>query len=313
MTKPGILIFFTVMLFSICGSQSYAGQKEKKVKTVRPVTIPVTVSLDTHRSGEEFVAVDLSVLEDGESQQILNIRGSANNPLSLTILIQDNLVASISNEIKTIADFIRRLPKGTRVMVGYMQSGTLQVRQKFTTDLERAAKALRIPLSQAGMAPYTPFDQTIDALRRFESLPLGRRAILMITDGLDLSQGSDSLSSLSSLSLQRAINDAQRRSVAIYSIYVPSTGGTNESTYLTSNAQGALTKLSDETGGHAFFQGSMAPISFDPFLKELATLLSRQIALTYLSTHANKGFHRIEVKHKDSKLKIRHPPSYTRK
>jgi hypothetical protein len=32
-------------------------------------------------------------------------------------------------------------------MVGYITSGTLQVRQPFTTDLNRAANSLRIPIA----------------------------------------------------------------------------------------------------------------------------------------------------------------------
>ena len=35
-------------------------------------------------------------------------------------------------------------------MVGYITTGTLQVRQPFTTDLEKAAKSLRIPIAVTG-------------------------------------------------------------------------------------------------------------------------------------------------------------------
>src|ERR671916_767109 len=71
-------------------------------------------------------------------------RGGTGVPLTLAILIQDDLVSSIANEISGLAQFIRRLPPNSRVLVGYLRSGSLQVRQRFTSDLERAARALRI-------------------------------------------------------------------------------------------------------------------------------------------------------------------------
>src|SRR5262245_28380547 len=67
-------------------------------------------------------------------------------PLNIAILIQDDLISQVANEIGVTRDFIRSLPQGSRVMVGYITTGTLQVRQPFTTDLEKAAKSLRVPV-----------------------------------------------------------------------------------------------------------------------------------------------------------------------
>ena len=56
-------------------------------------------------------------------------------PLNIAILIQDDLVPQVANELGVTRNFIRSLPEGSRVMVGYITAGTLQVRQPFTTDL----------------------------------------------------------------------------------------------------------------------------------------------------------------------------------
>ena len=71
-------------------------------------------------------------------------------PINIAILIQDDLVSSVGNEIRVTADFIRTLPAGSRVMVGYITTGTLQVRQPFTTDLNGAARTygFRFPAPQ---------------------------------------------------------------------------------------------------------------------------------------------------------------------
>ncbi|MEJ7709926.1 MAG: hypothetical protein WKF84_08715 [Pyrinomonadaceae bacterium] len=101
-----------------------------------------------------------------------------------------------------------------------------------------------------------------------------------MSDGLDISRGADSASPSQSLDLQRAVNEAQRRGVAIYSVYAPTASTPSFNSILTSYAQGSLNRLSDETGGKAFFQGTGAPVSFDPYFRDLSMMLTRQIALT---------------------------------
>jgi hypothetical protein len=98
--------------------------------------------------------------------------------------------------------------------------------------------------------------------------------------------------------------------VAIYSIFVPSLVSSGQNLNL--NGQSCLERLSSETGGRAFFQGSSAPVSFDPFLKEMNSLFEKQIALTYLSTHPKKGFHKLDIKPLERDVEIRHPAGYTR-
>ena len=283
---------------------------------VRSVTIPITIR---HRGSDaaqrELQQIgELSVREDGEEQKILSIRAyGTETPISVAILIQDDVVTSISNEIKPLGEFIRRLPRGSRVMVGYIRSGSLQIRQKFTADLDRAAEALRVPVGFASAAPYNPYVEIVEGLRRFEAMPKGRRAMLVVSDGVDISRGFDSSSPSQSIDLQRAIKEAQRQGVAVYSFYAPTvTTSSLNSLSLISNGQGSLELLADDTGGRAFFQGTGAPVSFDPFLKQLAGTFTRQIALTYLSTHPKKGFHRIEVKSGRRDVEIEHPTGYTR-
>jgi VWFA-related protein len=264
------------------------------------------------RTDTELQNIDLTVSEDGEPQVITSIRGvGTNSPITLAVLIQEDLVPSVANEIKPLGEFIRNLPKGSRVMVGYLRAGSLQVRQKFTTDLERAAKSLRIPAGLASVGPYNPYVEVIEALRRFDSQPLGRRAILLVSDGLDISRGIDSSLPTQSIDLQRAILESQRKSVAIYGFYAP-TVVAEANSFLTNNAQSSLLKLSNETGGHAFFQGRGVPVSFDPFIKELTETLDRQFALTFLSTHMKKGFHRIEIKSVTPGVRIAYPYGYVR-
>ena len=287
---------------SIAGNGSGAGSG-------KPVTVPVTIRV---KEETELQNIDLSIHEDGEPQTIISIRSiGTNTPITLAVLIQEDLVPSVGNEIKDLAEFIRKLPKNSRVMVGYLRTGTLQVKQRFTADLDKAASALRPPIGSANSSPYNPYVEVIEALKRFESQPLGRRAILLVSDGLDISRGVDSSSPTQSVDLQRAVNESQRRGVAIYGFYAPTIVAASNPALVT-NAQSSLLRLSDETGGIAFFQGTGAPVSFAPFIRELDISLQKQAALTFLSTHLKKGFHRLEVKSSTPGVRVSYPSGYTR-
>lgn len=306
------LLSIYIVLFGTISAQKQKDDKDKP--KVRPVTIPISIYTKQEikeGQAEEFVDVDRIILkEDKVEQQILSIRNNASTPLSLAILIQDDLTSNFNLQIKDIGNFIRGLPKGSRVMVAYLRGGSIQIRQKFTDDLEKAASSLRIVTGSAASAPSNPFDGVVQALNRFDALPLGRRSILLVSDGLDISQGVANSSPAQSLDLDRAILRAQRRSVAIYSFYSPTSLTENGSSMAILNGQGSLEKLSDETGGRAFFQGSIAPISFDPFFKDVNMLLKRQFALTFLSTHMKKGYYKLDVTSTNPEVRIEHPRGY---
>jgi VWFA-related protein len=318
MSRPYRNVAAALSVLLACAAHAAGARAQKKDgggraemrRDVRTVTIPVTLRLPERAQQPEVINLeDLQVFEDGERQEILAIRGEGRSPLTLAVLIQDDLVSSLSNEIRGIAAFVRKLPPGSRVMVGYLSSGSLRVRQKFTNDLERAAKSLRIPLASTAASPYNPFSLTRDAVKRFESQPVGRRAVLVLSDGIDLSRGLTNASPGQSLDLQRLINESQRLGVAVYAMYAPSVGGGDS--LLVSNGQGSLQRLSDETGGRAFFQGSGAPVSLDHYLRDVDALLSRQFALTYLSTHPDQGFHKVRVVANTGDAEIFYPKGYT--
>src|SRR6266567_7796242 len=96
-------------------------------------------------------------------------------PLNIAILIQDDLISRVGNELGVTRDFIRSLPSGSRVMVGYITAGTLQVRQPFTTDLNRASNTLRIPIASTSASSYNPYVEVIEAMKKFDSSWRGQK------------------------------------------------------------------------------------------------------------------------------------------
>jgi VWFA-related protein len=251
---------------------------------------------------------DFSVREDKKPQQIISVKPASQAPPIIAVVIQDDLISRVSNEIKDLKEFIRRLPEGSRVMTAYITTGSLQVTQDFTTDRERAASSLRIVRSSTAASPYSPYIGLIEALRRFDSQPEGRRMVLFISDGLDTSRGFRSASPYQAIDLDRAIREAQRRGVPLFSFYAPSVGLTNLNRTAANFGQGSLNRLSDETGGEAFFSG-MSFVTFDPYWKELNEMMEFQWAITYRSTGSGSSFRKIEVT-TEQDVHLHHPDGY---
>jgi len=199
-------------------------------------------------------------------------------PLNLAVLVQDDLISQVGNELGVTRDFIRSLPSGSRVMVGYITTGTLQVRQPFTSDLDQAARSLRVPRSSTSASAYNPYVEVIEALRSFDANSKIKNAILLISDGLDTSRGFDVTSSGHTLDLERAIKHANDRNVAVYTFYAPAVGLTSRSRLAASYGQNSLNRLADDTGGKAFFQGTTGFVTFDAYFKRLRQTLNQQYA-----------------------------------
>jgi hypothetical protein len=201
-------------------------------------------------------------------------------PVNLAVLIQDDLVSRVGNELRVTADFIRELPQGSTVMVGYIRSGSLQVRQPFTNDLATAARALRVPVGSTSASPYNPYVQVRDAIKLFPEGGANRNAVLLVSDGLDTSRGFDFSSSVDSIDLNRAVREAKNRGVAVYSFYAPSAGLTSFNSRAVSFGQSALNRVSNETGGRAFFQGTDF-VTFNAYFSRLAKTLNEQGGRAY--------------------------------
>ena len=182
-TERAVACMFAMFSLIVVGSHSAFAQSRGETNTLRssenparPVIIPLTIRVkgEVVPSELEMQTVDFTVNEDGDPQTVLSIRAmGTNSPINLMVLIQDDVVSSIGLETKSLAEFIGRLPRGSRVSVGYLRVGSLQVRQKFTSDLEKAAKSLRGPMGVAGVAPYNPYVEVIEAAKRFDAQPAG--------------------------------------------------------------------------------------------------------------------------------------------
>jgi hypothetical protein len=99
---------------------------------------------------------------------------------------------------------------------------------------------------------------------------------LLISDGLDVSRGFDVTSAGQTLDLERATHEASARRVAVYSFYAPSVGLTSHNRLAASYGQSSLNRISNETGGRAFFQGLTGFVTFDSYFSQLRDVLNQR-------------------------------------
>jgi VWFA-related protein len=309
--RNAMALIIGAVIFSLAGN--VAAQSQKREVTVAGPEVTILVTAHPHNDRAREIAAklqpdDFTVTEEKQKQRIVSVKRASEAPPIIAVLIQDDLESRVNNEVAGIKNFIRRLPEGSRVMTAYITAGSLRVTQDFTTDTKRAAESLRIIAGSSSVSPFNPYVEVIEALRRFDSQPAGRRIVLLVSDGLDVSRGFRGGSPLFSLDLDRAISEAQRRGVAVFSFYAPSVGWTSRSRLAVNYGQGSLNRLADETGGAAFFSGT-GFVTFDPYFKELNELLDRQWLITYRSSNTGSGFRRIEVT-TDYDLHLHHPSGY---
>src|SRR5256885_16647845 len=89
------LVWIAVLSLSL--SPFVFGQDGKPRGPVKPVTVPVTIRIRDSKPVEMRI-VDYLLREDGEMQTILSARTPNDSPLTLAVLLQDDLDSSVSVE-----------------------------------------------------------------------------------------------------------------------------------------------------------------------------------------------------------------------
>jgi hypothetical protein len=214
------------------------------------------------------------VIAHFDGRKTLSPANTQNGPagLDLIVLVDDSLSQRVAVQFKEIGDFIQALPPSVRVGVAYANYGGVTYAQELTTDHEKAAKAFHMPSAFPGTANGL-YDSVTDLIKKWPDTQ-NRRVILLISDGIDVTDGEVDSSPATNTVFQRAIHQAEHSGVTVDSIYASGSGRSVENKLLVLNGQGCLSEFARKTGGNAYFEGTETPVSFRPFLKEIASSLS---------------------------------------
>jgi hypothetical protein len=265
------------------GVQPIAAQENSSPKGPA-VNLLVTVEARHGSNVPDISREDVMVYQGHDRDKVtgwLPLRGD-HAGLELFIMLDDSSNTSLGSQLEDIRQFISAQPATTKVGVAYMQNGIAQVAQNLTSDHVLAAKALRLPLG--GGANASPYFSLADLIKRWPEND-ERREVLMITDGIDRIWGSGP----SDPYVDSVIEQAQRASVIVFSVYTPGEGHYGHSFWRMNWGQNYLSQVGDETGGEAYYLGYGAPVSFAPYLEDITHKLGRQYLMTFLPKPEKKA------------------------
>jgi Ca-activated chloride channel homolog len=266
------LLFFTSLLpllVAICCAPLAAQAQDDVVRTdISLVQLNVGVVDRAGRSVTHLSQNDFAVYEDGVKQSILHFEPTA-APFSLVLMLDTSgSTVNFRQQLKQAAwRFLDALSPEDRVEV-IQFNAKVKALAGFSIDRKKTAYAIEVA-DGAGETHF--YDALKYALRELEKVGRGRKAIVVLTDGLDTQMRNADRASASkaqtneaavaainpaaSAALNSVLNTADRQGVTIYPIALPSGDPTRLPlpdpviTAIYTAARNRLQTLADRTGG----------------------------------------------------------------
>jgi hypothetical protein len=276
----GLVLLVSAVLVTSAAAQDAA-------KPAGP-SVPMIVTVEAKHGANvpEITQQDVMVFEGRERDKVTDwipLRGD-HAALELFILIDDAANTSLGSQLEDIRQFITAQPATTRIGIGYMQNGMAQVVQNLTSDHALAAKALRLPLGEAG-ANASPYFSLGDLIKRWPDSN-DRHEVLVVSDGIDRfwDNGPDDPY------VSTVIEQAQKTRTVVFAIYTPGEGHYGHSYWRVNWGQLYLSRIAAETGGESYYIGFYgSAVSFVPYLDDLTQRLTRQYLLAFIPKPQKKA------------------------
>jgi VWFA-related protein len=257
---------------------------------------------------------EFEVWEDGRKQKLRYFARETNRPLTLGLLMDTSgsQAAVLAAEKDIAAQFLRRVLRTSDLAMLMTFDVNVDLLQDFTSDAGRMERALRRaqinapgspvnpgPLPPSGPAGTRLFDAVYLGAKDKLGPETGRKALLVISDGLDRG---------SKVNIQQALAAAQRSDVIVYAIVVGDPAGYGNPQYKQQEwmeiGRKNLDLLATETGGRAYTVRS--PDRLKDAFDQIAAELRSQYNLAYTpSSRVRDGhFRKLEVRVKRAGLRV---------
>lgn len=314
-------LFYFIGLFSIF-SLSITAQTPQSTPPISndtgavqtfEVRLPVTVIEKKRKKNlvSGLTRGDFSVFEDGVQQEVTFFTDEKTNPPIYVGVLMDtspSTAGKMGFSKRAAKDFIYTVTRLRKDKAAFMTfDNEVNLRQDFTDKLDLLDKAVdNVKKTGSQTALYDAVWQFSD--EKLRTAP-GRRVIVVITDGDDTFSRAD---------INDAIDIAQRTETTIFAIstkagFLGSVPGVEAGT-VKDKGDKLLTQLCEDTGGEAFFTGSI--LELEQSFKKISEELRSQYIITYRPANQNyDGKERkVEVRFNDSEktknYRIRTKSSY---
>lgn len=265
------------------------------------VNVLFTASDSNNRIVSDVLQNDVVVLEDGRPQEIFTFRREANLPISIALLVdlsgsqeytfpQEKAAATyfLNSIIRPAKDLAAILTFQDDVDLVQGLTSRVETLNRALEDVQYSRRFGSTSSRNQATALYDAVYITVDeVLGRDEyrapsptDYSIRRRAIVLLTDGVD---------NASTRKLEEAIDRAWRGGVMVYTI------GIGDRFRFEGVKEDVLTRLSEQTGGRAFFPHG--PEELSAHFRQIENELRSQYLVAYapLNTAQDGSFRRIEV------------------
>ncbi|HUS05923.1 MAG TPA: VWA domain-containing protein [Bryobacteraceae bacterium] len=286
---------------------------QDKVLTVDVDIVNVLFTVHDRRNGlvGGLQKDDFTVIEDGKEQTIKYFTRETDLPLTIGLLIdvsksQENM---IEPEKQAASRFFSEVLRSKDMAFLISFGPDAELLQDYTNSaklLRKGLDDLKVSTSFTGMMGPGPvptanrprgtvmFDSVYLAAAEKLRREVGRKAIVLITDGMD--QGSR-------YKLHDAVEAAQKADTIIYSIYYA-----DRRNYGGSDSD--LKKMSDETGGRVFHVDGKN--NLHEIFARIQEEMRSQYSIGYTPTNQNRdgGYRKLEIKTVAKELKVQARKGY---
>ena len=269
---------------------------------VRMVLLPTSVTDKKGRAVVDLRKKDFRLFEDREPREIRYFSGELREPVSVAFLLDVSgsmrQLEKIEHAKEAIRFFVDQLRPGDRFALICFADEQVAWVTEFTEDRERFLRRL---LVQVGYGQTALNDAIAAAPALVDAQAQGRRAIVLITDGVD---------NASRLSIEQAVEIARRVSVPVYAIGFQSVSENLLPKDSRMTGLEVLRYVSTETGGDLF------AVSDPEELKEAVHRVDLELRYQYLLGYYpgedkfDGAFHEIRVETDKRRFNVRTRSGY---
>ena len=256
---------------------------------------------------------DFTISEEGKQQTVKYFTKETDLPLTLGLLVdvsgsQRNLIGV---EKQAAADFFTKVLRKKDMAFLISFGAEAELLQDSTNSVTLLKEGLNNLRENSGVGGFHPgpvptiskprgtilYDAVYLAADEKLKNEVGRKAIVLITDGVDMG---------SRQTLREAIDAAHRADTIIYSIQYMDYGAYGG---FGMGGDGDLKKMSEETGGRMFRVDRKHTL--DDIFRQIEEEMRTQYAIAYTPTEENRtGFRKIEIKTARKDLKVQARKGY---
>jgi VWFA-related protein len=256
---------------------------------------------------------DFILLEEGQPQAIRNFARETDLPLTVGLLVDtsNSQVRLVENERRAAAQFFAQVirPRDAAFLMSFdAQTKMLMDRSSSAQSIKAGLETLRenSPQLQRHGGTGRPrgtllYDSVRQASRENLQKEPGRKAIVVITDGMDVG---------SKFQITDAIDAAQKADTLLYGIYYVDPKSYGSKSWVNQPGRAALREMSEQTGGRFFRVDKQHPLKriFDQIEAEMRS----QYSLAFVSSNRAKDgrYRRLEVFARQPGLRIQARQGY---